>query len=160
MQSLRLALLGTSLYTREAKSSGCRICDCSANLQMSDLFRGLSALPAPCPYRAEQATSFAGGYDCIHFFSRRKILAAKFSAVCESFGAHIKSRLLMPFLYLSRRVCFFHSKEKSICLIRCIENRKACPHGIAAGAECFMCKRRAVHPRARTYSVLGKLCGN
>ena len=63
LQSLRLALLGTSLYTREAKSSGCRICDCSANLQMSDFFRGLSALPAPCPYRAEQATGLAGGYD-------------------------------------------------------------------------------------------------
>ena len=27
------------------------------------LFRGLSALPAPCPYRAEQATGLAGGYD-------------------------------------------------------------------------------------------------
>ena len=29
------------------------------------LFRGLSALPAPCPYRAEQATGLAGGYDCV-----------------------------------------------------------------------------------------------
>ena len=30
---------------------------------MSDFFRGLSALPVPCPYRAEQATGLAGGYD-------------------------------------------------------------------------------------------------
>ncbi len=47
-QSLRLALLGTSLYTREAKSSCCRICDCSANLQMSDFSEGFQ----PCQYHA------------------------------------------------------------------------------------------------------------
>ena len=29
------------------------------------LFSGLSAPPVTCPYRAEQATGLAGGYDCI-----------------------------------------------------------------------------------------------
>ena len=32
------------------------ICGCQ-------FFGGLSALPVTCPYRAEQATGFAGGYD-------------------------------------------------------------------------------------------------
>ena len=30
------------------------------------LFGGLSAPPVTCPYRAEQATGLAGGYDCIY----------------------------------------------------------------------------------------------
>ena len=40
------------------------ICGSSAFLRLLFLFSRLSALPAPCPYRAEQATGFAGGYDC------------------------------------------------------------------------------------------------
>ena len=32
-------------------------------------FGGLSALPVTCPYRAEQATDLAGGYDFLKQFS-------------------------------------------------------------------------------------------
>ena len=32
-------------------------------------FRGLSAQPVTCPYRAEQATGFAGGYDYVRSFA-------------------------------------------------------------------------------------------
>ena len=34
------------------------------------LFSGLSAPPVPCPYRAEQATGLAGGYDCADCLQR------------------------------------------------------------------------------------------
>ena len=39
------------------------ICGSGAFLRLLFLFSRLLALPAPCPYRAEQATGFAGGYD-------------------------------------------------------------------------------------------------
>ena len=37
------------------------------------LFSGLSAPPVPCPYRAEQATGLAGGYDLCFFSCRRSV---------------------------------------------------------------------------------------
>ena len=39
-----------------AFATAVQICKCQT-------FQRLSALLAPCPYRAEQATGFAGGYD-------------------------------------------------------------------------------------------------
>ncbi len=37
-------------------------------MRLADLFRGLLALPVSCPYRAEQTTGLAGGYDFLLFW--------------------------------------------------------------------------------------------
>jgi len=34
-------------------------------MRLADQFGGLSAQPVICPYRAEQTTGLAGGYDCM-----------------------------------------------------------------------------------------------
>lgn len=51
------------------------------------LFSGLSAPPVTCPYRAEQATGLAGGYDCNYIKSNSGIITI---ALCSD-------RLTLPY---------------------------------------------------------------
>ena len=59
---------------RASKKQANRFSGSLRPLAVGRSFGGLSTLPVICPYRAEQATGLAGGYDCLFHSAVRALL--------------------------------------------------------------------------------------